>query len=662
MSHCIRIVASLVCAAVSVTVGGCKCSSDPVVAAVDPDKAGKASGSPKLAVQSAGAAAKSASHSSEIAPSLAGPYALGDRAYLPPLKWPKRGVDVLVRVSLPLLEPAEVDQRLRPLTASLKADPQVDHAWRHASLAHGRLLIRFSAKTPATVAEELVRKALVAAGLSSHGGWAIASIARGARTVAGISLDAKGGRIAAARQPWQGTVKKLATMDDVTGVGGFGLVDDFIVLGLDPAAMMNLGVVFADAEAAIALMADKMRASPAASGTTTPWTAARLKELMAKTPVARRLADASAQNAYVADIVVVEGGQGDPGGCDALVGRQSVTVATAVGGLRSDQLHMSIAKMASHDLAAVLGANVRPFHHHLRAAERFVLELDANSETETHRALADRLGALARATGVIDILALEGIDGVPRRLSPETPRGRVWTLWLSLDQPGKSEALLTLVRTTLRPGGWHVRALPQDYDTGLGWLLGVWATTGAVIIADDPGQLGPPIRTLAAMSETNVAITDRRSGPRREAPNTPYALLQRQAAIKANVPPKEIVSIVELLASPRFLVELPLTAKGPATRVFLGFAAGVLRRNIGRLPVAKAATWGDLQQLADTVPRIDQISRDGRPVLWFAQDALSVRADDLARDFWRTAEGQIGTTRARVVQSLRLTDDAFEVR
>ena len=608
---------------------GCQCSRAPKT----PTKA-----APQAAPQSSNVApakAAAATASAKPPPSLPTP-----RDELLVARWPGAAVDVLVLAELPLLGVDVVEQRMRAAAAAVGAIKGAAHVWRRSVPGEGRMLVRFDDGVRAKDARAAVASALADGRWREEGALAIAAIGRGQRSVAVVSLDADGGRPDATKAALGPAMPVLRELDGATSISVCGVVRPHKTLGLDPSAMANLGVTFADA----------LAAARTAGRAEDPGADAKERR------VARRLAPADAAAARLGDVAVLEGGVGAPGACEALVGRRPATVVAIAGAGLPDRLLAATSGAFRKQLGAAAGPRIRPFFHNVAAMERIVVQRPEGVSTPPPAAFAKLLEEIGRSPGVIDLLAVQGYDGVPRRMSPAAQQGRAWTLWLALESPSAAEVELTAARRVLTRAGWTPRPLPERWDTGLAWLLDVWATNGAVVVAQDPTRLAEPITLLGTMSSGNVSITAQRSGPRRAPWPHAFASLDRQKARQAQVSGADIAALRSLLRASE------ATALGADEDTRVGMGSGILRQHVRQLPLGKNVSWGGLQIVPGDGDALPRIHRDGRPALWYAQDAASARADEVARDFWRTAGGKIPRSRHRAVFSIVLGDEPFEVK
>lgn len=546
-----------------------------------------------------------------------------------PDSWPGVPVDVLVLARAPLLDPGQVGARLARIAAALRDDPRVEHVWTRGTPGEGRILARFAAPTTAGDARALVAARLAKSPLAAESLIEIATIGRGAHAAAAFSVTHPGGRKAATAKSLAVLRRALSAITDRTRLSGCGLVRDFTTLRLLPTALANMGVT----------IDDSLGAATQALATHGDLNARLSGQQVARTRGTSPLA------VNVGDLVNRVGGTGAPWACEALVGASVTTVVLVdtADGASDRAFAESTAAMAKLKRSPPAGAAV--FHHHLNATTRLMVRA-TRAAPEPAAEMAKRLRTLAAGDAVVDLLAIQRADGIPRRLDPEAIAGRVWTLWAAFDDPGRIEVHLTTVRETLAPGGWAVHPLPPRHDTGLAWLLGVWGTAGVAVAARDPRQLAGPVSALADVSRDNPSVTQRRSGPRRTPAPSWWAALDRAKAAAA-IDGRTLAAV--LAVSDR---AYPVGRIGDVD-IGLQLHGG---SGIAGLPIGKSATWQSIQALPSAQEELDRITRDGMSALWYVEDSASPAADELARDFWQVVERRVGPHGQRILVSLRLGD------
>jgi len=552
-----------------------------------------------------------------------------------PQKWPAVPVDVLVRVVLPLLDAAGVESKLRALNVTLRSGRGVEHVWMRAAAGEARLVVRTTAIGPSD-AVKLVEQRLSDAEIGLEATWESAAVARGVHSVAAVSIDGNAGRQQVTREWLQPVAKILAAVKNGAGLELCGALREQVTLAYEPNAMANLRVSLGDAMKLVRKVA------------------------VATGPLDERLRTISMKHAsgtpVSADRVVVQsGGIGEPGACEAFVGYNPSTIAFVRGAPgASEAVVNGVATVAVAALRKTIGKEGRVFHHHLAVSERFLLVARDGAEPEPTSALRKRLKTVASDPGIIDLLAISGIDGVPSRVSPLAQRRAVWTVWMALDNPAAAEVPISSLRDAVKDGGWRVHGLPRGYDVALSWLLGAWGSTGLVAVARDPQRLAGPVSSAASMADGNVSIGDRRTGPRRRGAPGWFARLDREKARKSGVSGADIAAVISRIGRPRFV------GVDGERRIYEGFAGGILKRQFGKLPIGKGVAFGSLRQLAEQTQTLDRISRDGRPAFWYLQSAVSVRADSLADDFARVARLRIAPIRGVSMVFMRVGDAPIE--
>ncbi len=577
---------------------------------------------------------------------------------LPTARWDANvATDVLLRAEAPGLDAEAVDARARPMAAALRALPGVEVAVTRARPGELRAVVRFAPsalKGPA--AADVVLGAWQAAPPAGLAAPVIEPIARGARASAALEMLALGGRIEATRYVDAHVDALVQAARGTTRSHVAGAVRPVIALRVAPTALASHGIAFGDVvDAAQAWLAKPTTGAPPELEAVRNavhdiklerhWTATG--EKLAPAPM-DRLVDVSVE-------------QGEPTR-EARNGHTPTTfwLVDAPPSAEVREIEGGMRKVAAESKEVF-----RPTTQTLSAAARLVISVPEGKEPESLDALSQRLLALRTSNeALVAVNAIGGHDGVPESLDVDGRDGRAWTVWLSIASP-ESGAVLFAVREALLAGGWDVHVLSDRADPALSWVLDAWGAGGALVSADDPGQLAPTLSQLAQRAQKGQGKADMRQGPRPTLAPTAFRRVDPKQLMNAHLPPQ---------AAQQFV--LALDGMQPMgwwyeTPVWLGLPVGDLAATIGQTPLNWQGTAGsgpthgwlasDVLRLADTTPGLDLVRVNGRPALWAVCEDISDAPQAVAGSFWNLVEAHVDMRAGMRVEPLDVREHPLAV-
>lgn len=582
-------------------------------------------------------------------------------------RWPALArVDVLVHVPAPTLDPAACDDAVRPVAAALRAQPGVEQVLVYAAAGHARVLVRFAVGRTPKSAENSVRDVWQAAPPAHTAPPDIAAIARGARARTATLVLAPEGRPQATAlvDAW---LPALAQLPHATRAHVVGAVRPFITLDLLPPALAQNDLELADVLAALRALTGTATAAKGAhpAAVVVDMVQARLAPVLLprRTPPGAQ----PLPPVPLASLVAVVPGVGEPVR-EARNGQLPVT-----GWLIDSAWSATLPPLAQAEATwrraqgPTLPPDVQLRALAVEGAYRFVLTLPPQGVPEPLDALSQRLQRVREHPDLTGMLAIQGIDGVPEKLDVEARGGRAWTVWL---QASAADMELVLREVAIRlgaatkdnpnPGPWRVHLLASDHDTALGWLLGTWATAGALLSAPTAGPLSAMVAEVGKPLQSAASVRELTSGPQRHAAPGPFARSNRAAAV--GLPPALLHAVLKLTEGPVYMghwEDLPW---------WVGLPRGLLGAQQGALPLQSGGPDGeprllaDVLQLPDTTPVLDRVRVDGRPALWLGAESAGELPDAFSLSFWALVERNVVLAPGMRVDPFVLRDQALGAR
>lgn len=347
----------------------------------------------------------------------------------------------------------------------------------------------------------------------------------------------------------------------------------------------------------------------------------------------------------------------------AWVGRNATPVVLVEAGANAGgaQLaeHESVWRREQAGKALLRDATLHP--QSVESAYRFLLTRAAGRAPATAADMAALLLRLRQLPNVIGALGAAGIDGVPYPLQPEARAGNLWTVWLSTSSNDEVGAnAVAEARAALTEAGWQATLLAPNWDTALGWALGVTGAAGTVLTSADGPALQAAAQKLATAARDRQTLTGVQVQPAQRPTDPRFARWNRAAMGDAGVPAAAFALADAALQS-------PLHVGGFAgASVWLTLPKGDMMAEQGTLPVG----WRDqdrgrhlvvLQDLQHTPPpeqTVDRIRSNGVPALVVLADIAAAQPHLAARTLRDTLErgGSLGPVQA---WSLTLLDPAL---
>lgn len=565
-------------------------------------------------------------------------------------QWPaQQAVDVLVLAPAPALDPAAVDEALRPVIPVLRSLPRVERVLTRATLGQGRLLVRFAAGTPPGQAADGVRRTWQTQPPRGFATPVVAPIARGARARIALQVLADAGRPEATRLAETLAPSLLGHNPHASRVHLAGTVRTAALVDVLAPALRQNDLDLLQVSTAVHKACAQAEPDPGA-------TLAPLRKALTTVQVSRhRAPGAQALPARsAADLVAVTRATSEPVR-EARNGQLPVTVLLADGGDQTDDAVIAKGEGALRREAAQpgrLSAGVQVHPAALAAAYRFVLQLRPERTPEGLTDLSNRLQAVRQIPEITGMLAIQGHDGVPEALDVDARGGSAWTVWV-VAPAAEVEVVLGHVREKLSDGPWQAHLLSPHLDTGMAWLLGAWATSGALASAPDAARLPEAIGSAAKLLASLSSTRELRTGPQRRPATQRQDRLDRLKASEAGIDAQTLDLALDLMAGRVLVGRCPPGPGSHGVAAWLGLPTGDLSARQGELPlryagyddsreaVARVWTLAEVVRLPEREPVLDRLLVDGRSALWVAADSGGELPHAFALTFWDSIERSI---------------------
>lgn len=554
--------------------------------------------------------------------------------------WPaETPVDVLVLADAPTLDPAGTEAALAPAVSAWRALGGVERVYTRAMEGQIRAVVRFSAGTAPSSAADAVRAAWQRTTQTATATPRIETLARGARVRLLVTVLAPAGRPEATRWVADRGAAWLAAMPGLTRAGVAGAVRPYLLLEPLAPGLDGNGL---DLERLVARLMTLPEPAPAA---TSPDSAVDLlKRLTVPRNTLMNNAIPATQDktpaTELARLVSFMPGAGEPVR-EARNGKLAVTAL-----LGHAAANVSDASLAAQDsawrrqpeLVQALAGGWDLRGQMVSTAHRFALVAPPGVPPEAVESLAQRLQKVRELPEVTSVVAMQGTDGIPEGIDVDAGAGRRWTVWIAGSFADSALTISSAIEL-LRGPSWQVQPLPADWDTALGWMLGVSGTTGLLASAPAPDRLPPAMATIGRLIHETSTVAVVQNGPQRRPPEPRWSRLAQVEARQAALRPDTLALAQDLVLAPRFL---RLFAGKP---LWLGLPRDERSAQQGNLPVARSQnrSWklGELQQLPASEPVLERIGVDQRPAAWLTADVPGAEPEGFGRSFWEAIEARV---------------------
>ncbi len=565
-------------------------------------------------------------------------------------------VDVLLWAPAPGRTAAEVDGALAGFVAAVRSRPKPPDVWTvgaegqlravarfldsDATLAQAAVLAAWQAAAPAGLAVPIVtalppgNRARVAFALT-HVQGEVAATLKAEALVPGLQAAMKGH----ARLALTGAVRPALYADVLTRTLRDRRVELPLVVEAAAAALAHPGVIIADeVERQTALHAH--------------WSKPAIL------PALGQGNDAVA----LTQLLALRRGLGEPVQ-PAFVGRNSAPVLMVEAGANAYGAQLPERESAwrrDPGHKAQLGeATLHP--QSVESAYRLLVTREQSRPPPTPTEVGAALLRLRQLPNVIGALAIAGHDGIPYSLQPEARSGTIWTVWLSTSSNDEVGAnAVAEARAALTELGWRASLLPPNWDTALGWALGVAGSAGTVLTsADGPAlqaaaqKLGGALRDRQTVTQVQLLPVQRPADPR-------FARWNRAAMTDAGLHAAAFAPADALLQGPVHVGSFA------GASVWLTLPKGDMMAEQGTLPVGwRGQDRGRhlvlLQDLLHTPPpeqTVDRIRVNGVPAMVVIAEIAAAQAQLAARTLRDALDrsGRLGPVHA---WSLTLADPAL---
>ncbi|MBM4344592.1 MAG: hypothetical protein FJ100_14605 [Deltaproteobacteria bacterium] len=561
-------------------------------------------------------------------------------------------VDVWLWAAAPGRTAADVDGALAGFVAAVRNRPNPPEVWTVCTEGQLRAVARFARHEPA--AEASVRAAWQLAAPAGFAPPLVAALPPGNRARVAFALTHLQGEVAATRSA-EALVPRLQVATPghariaLAGAVRPALFADVLTRTLRD-RRVDLPLVAQAAEQSLkptALAIDDELARHAALHARWQQPGIMPATGQGDTPVA------------LAQVLALRRAMGEPVQA-ALVGRNAAPVLLIEAGANATG-----ARMPDHEanwrrgqVGQAQGVTLHP--QSVEAAYRFVLVREPGRQPASPGDFAALLLRLRQIANVVGALGTAGLDGVPWPMQPEARGGAVWTVWLSTstnDEVGANA--VAEARAMCAEAGWRASLLPPNWDTALGWALGVAGTAGAVLTSADGPALQAAAQKLGNAARDRQTLTRVQLLPMVRPADPGFLRWNRLALAEAALRPADLALVHALLSGP-----VPAGAFAGAS-VWLTLPRGEMQAEQGALPLAVRAKASPremvlLQDLLQTPPpesTLDRIRVNGAPALVVLAEIAAAQPHLAARALRDTLErsGSLGPVQA---WSLTLSDPA----